>query len=124
MSKLTPTELLTLVDPKNLGYLKELGGITGLAEKLGTNVEHGLSAAKIPQLKEEYGTNSLPEPTSKHFLQFVFEACQDKTLIVLMIAAVVELALGVYKYKFAPESERESTALIDGGAVFVAGIST
>jgi P-type Ca2+ transporter type 2C len=118
---LTTDELLKLVDPKNIEYLNELGGTSGLTDRLETNVTLGLKTADIAKHIETYGTNSLPQPKTKHFLQFVWEAFQDETLIVLMVAAVVELALGVYKYKFAPEGERESAALLDGGAVLVAG---
>jgi P-type Ca2+ transporter type 2C len=121
MSEITPTELLQLVDPKSTTYLKELGGVLGVVEKLHSDTNTGLKYEQVLHNTEIYGTNTLPEPISKSFLQFVWEALQDKTLIVLMVAAAVELALGVYKFKFAPEDERESAALLDGGAVLVAG---
>ena len=64
-----------------------------------------------------YGTNALPEPVSKTLLQFMWEALQDKTLIVLIVAAVVEMSIGIYKFM----SKNDSLALLDGGAIIVAG---
>ena len=124
--ELTPDNLLDLVDPKNIKYLNELGGIDGLAQKLAVDVKLGLSGEDLDlqARREFYGTNKLPEPISKSFLMFVWEALQDKTLLVLLAAAAVELGIGVYKFKFAPEADRQETALIDGAAILVAGIST
>jgi Ca2+-transporting ATPase len=50
-----------------------------------------------------YGANSLPPPRSKSFLMFSWEALQDKTLIFLIIAALVEVAVGIYKAVSADE---------------------
>ncbi|KAJ3188439.1 hypothetical protein HDU85_005590 [Gaertneriomyces sp. JEL0708] len=63
-----------------------------------------------------FGNNSLPEPVSKTLLQFMWGAIQDKTLIVLCIAAAVEIAIGIYKIV----DKNESLAIIDGGAIIVA----
>ena len=47
-----------------------------------------------------YGTNFIPPKKPKSFLQLVWEALQDVTLIILEIAAVISLALSFYQ---APE---------------------
>jgi Ca2+-transporting ATPase len=54
----------------------------------------------------------------KTFLEFVWEAVQDRTLMVLMGAAALEIGIGIYKQWFAVK--RDSLALIDGGAIVVA----
>ncbi|KAJ3222776.1 Calcium-transporting ATPase 10, plasma membrane-type [Clydaea vesicula] len=63
-----------------------------------------------------YGTNTLPEPKSKSFLVFVWESLGDKTLIVLVIAAIVEIAIGIYKII----KTKETAGLFDGFAIVVA----
>lgn len=117
MFDLSPEQLLSLMDPKNPKYLSELGGAGGLALKLATNVETGL-AGDHKKRREFYGSNTLPEPISFSFLQFVWEALQDRTLNVLMVAAVVEVAIGLYKTIM----DGEKTAIIDGAAIFAASI--
>ena len=110
--------LYNLVDPKNPELLKELGGTSGLAEKLGSSIDSGLKTSDIERQVSKYGTNILPEQISKSFFAFVWEGLHDKTLMVLMVAAAVELAIGVYKTWFAPK--KDSIALIDGGAILIA----
>jgi Ca2+-transporting ATPase len=115
---LTIEKLLDLVDPKNPPLLKKLGGPEELAKKLGSNIEKGLSSSQFDKQIEKYGTNKLPEAVLKTFLQFVWEAAQDKTLMVLMVAAALEIGIGIYKQWFA--AKRDSLALIDGGAIVIA----
>lgn len=116
--QLGPDKLLELVDPKNPALLVELGGPHGLAEKLHSNLERGLSNKEeiLAEQKKVYGDNILPEPVSHTLLEFVWEALQDKTLIVLMVAAAVEVAIGIFKIV----SKNDALALIDGGAIVCA----
>lgn len=119
---LTPEKLLELIDPKNPTLLKDLGGAQGLAKKLNSDITSGLANNTKTLDKQEnlFGTNILPEPISYSFLQFVWEALHDETLIVLMVAAFVEIAIGIYKIT----SKNDKLALIDGGAIVIASIST
>lgn len=140
--------LSSLIDPKNPTLYEKLGQSQGLAKALKTNLDTGLNAPieeniatssrkrrpSQPQVQTSpvgndillrrsvFGTNALPEPISKSFFQFMWEAVQDRTLIVLIIAAIVEIGIGVYKFGFAPPEKRDSLALVDGGAILVAGI--
>ncbi|KAJ3319963.1 hypothetical protein HDV06_005781 [Boothiomyces sp. JEL0866] len=114
---LSPEKLSTLVDPKNPALLKELGGVEGVAFNLGTDLATGLTL--IDKARTElYGNNALPEVISTTFLEFVWQALQDKTLVILMVAAAVELGVGVYKSFFA--TEKEKLALLDGATILVA----
>jgi Ca2+-transporting ATPase len=81
----------------------------------------GLDKDQVEKQKVVFGTNALPEAVSKHFLEFVWEALHDKTLIVLMFAAALEIGIGIYKQFFAVE--RDELALIDGGAILIASIN-
>ena len=60
----------------------------------------GLSGAKadIEHRRETFGSNVIPPKPPKTFLQLVWEALQDVTLIILEIAAVISLALAFYPH--------------------------
>lgn len=64
-----------------------------------TNVVLGLSGsqADLEHRRETFGSNTIPPKPPKTFLQLVWEALQDVTLIILEIAAVVSLVLSLYK---------------------------
>lgn len=80
----------------NLEYLKsKYGNSEGLAEKLGVNLDVGLSDEQVIQKREQFGSNVFPESPSISFLEFLWEALQDPILLVLLAAALVSLVLGV-----------------------------
>jgi Ca2+-transporting ATPase len=140
---LSPQTLGHWLDPKNPKELHELGGIAVLAKKLYTSLERGLTSIpngatgidmNISKLslnekpllgdgdpftarKAFYGINVLPPPVSKTIFQFIKEALHDKMLIVLIIAAVIEVAIGIYKLV----AKKDVTAIIDGIAIVLAG---
>ncbi|KAI8922946.1 hypothetical protein BC831DRAFT_514668 [Entophlyctis helioformis] len=142
--ELGPERLLELIDPKNPALLQELGGIEGLAKALKSDLTTGLSdplSGQADQGHESktktdghhgqfsdgfddrrrfYGSNALPEPIQSTIFQLMWEALQDHTLLVLIVAAVVEMSIGVYKFRFAPEGKRDDLALIDGAAIIIA----
>lgn len=66
----------------------------------------GLSGqpADIEKRKTVFGQNFIPPKKPKTFLQLVWEALQDVTLIILEVAAIVSLGLSFYK---PPDAERE-----------------
>lgn len=53
--------------------------------------------------RETFGSNSIPPKPPKTFLQLVWEALQDITLIILEVAAIVSLGLSFYQ----PASDEE-----------------
>ncbi|KAJ2710427.1 plasma membrane calcium, partial [Coemansia spiralis] len=46
---------------------------------------------------DTYGVNILPPAKARSFLGFVWEALHDKMLILLIVAAIVSLAIGIYQ---------------------------
>ncbi|KAJ2553550.1 plasma membrane calcium [Coemansia sp. RSA 1933] len=46
---------------------------------------------------ERYGVNILPPAKTRSFLSLVWEALHDKMLILLIVAAIVSLAIGIYQ---------------------------
>ena len=101
--------------------LDKMGGLDTIAKNLRTDLIQGLefNLSKLEHRRQYYGTNNLPEIASVSFLQFVWEALQDRTIVILIFAAVIELGIGIYKYRFAADSD--DTALIEGVAVVLAG---
>ena len=47
--------------------------------------------------RQVFGANTIPPKPPKTFLQLVWEALQDVTLIILEVAAIISLALAFYK---------------------------
>jgi len=52
-----------------------------------------------------FGSNVIPPKKAKTFLELVWEALQDPTLIILEVAAIISLGLSFYS---PPEAERRS----------------
>lgn len=59
----------------------------------------------IDRRKEEFGQNLIPPKKPKTFVQLVWEALQDVTLIILEVAAIISLGLSFYR---PPDAERQS----------------
>merc|ERR1712036_11210 len=85
--------------PEGVEKIKEYGGATGLAKKLNTSESTGLSGdnGDLEHRRDVFGSNTIPPRPPKTFLELVWEALQDITLIILEIAAVVSLGLSLYK---------------------------
>lgn len=103
------SELMSETDVKKL---ESMGGVEGIAEKLGTDVERGIPD-DIEDRKQKYGENRTKQRPPKPFLSFVWDALHDKTLIILGICAAVSIGLGV-------TVEDPSTGWIDGTAILAA----
>ncbi|ONM03118.1 Calcium-transporting ATPase 9 plasma membrane-type [Zea mays] len=95
--------------------LQEIGGVKGLSDLLKSNLEKGVSPNEdeLLQRKNVYGSNTYPRKKRKNILRFVFEACQDLTLVILMIAAAISLTLGM-------TTEGVDEGWYDGGSIFLA----
>ncbi|KAE8398269.1 hypothetical protein BDV37DRAFT_291157 [Aspergillus pseudonomiae] len=63
-----------------------------------------------------FGRNALPEPRRKHFLKLLWDAYNDRIIILLTIAAVISLSLGIYE----AASGQSQVDWIEGVAVCVA----
>ncbi|KAI1892337.1 hypothetical protein AGOR_G00132320 [Albula goreensis] len=70
----------------------------GLCRLLRTSPTEGLSdnPADLEKRGETFGQNFIPPKQPKTFLQLVWEALQDVTLIILEIAAIISLGLSFY----------------------------
>lgn len=69
------------------------------------------NASDLEKRRQIYGQNFIPPKQPKTFLQLVWEALQDVTLIILEVAAVVSLGLSFY----APPGEESEGERGGGG---------
>ncbi|XP_053932360.1 plasma membrane calcium-transporting ATPase 2 isoform X3 [Cuculus canorus] len=96
--------------------IKETYGETeGLCRRLKTSPTEGLAgtAADLEKRKVIFGKNFIPPKKPKTFLQLVWEALQDVTLIILEIAAIISLGLSFYQ---PPGEGNEGCGTATGGA--------
>ncbi|XP_053719673.1 plasma membrane calcium-transporting ATPase 1a isoform X1 [Synchiropus splendidus] len=114
----TLKELRSLMELRGTEAITKIGesygDIQGLCNRLKTSPIDGLSGqpADIEKRKTVFGQNFIPPKKPKTFLQLVWEALQDVTLIILEVAAIVSLGLSFYK---PPEGEREHCGKAAGG---------
>ncbi|KAM9374559.1 plasma membrane calcium-transporting ATPase 2 isoform 6-T6 [Phaethornis superciliosus] len=96
--------------------IKETYGETeGLCRQLKTSPTEGLAgtAADLEKRKLIFGKNFIPPKKPKTFIQLVWEALQDVTLIILEIAAIISLGLSFYQ---PPGEGNEGCGTATGGA--------
>lgn len=128
-----PDQLSALVDPKNPWILEALGGVDGLSRILVTDLGSGLSDAQLTEAElslrsQQYGRNVLPEKKMNGLFKIMLMTLDDKVLIILIIAALISLALGLYEtLGEPPEYYRDGTKIpsvdwVEGVAILAAVI--
>lgn len=90
-------ELVSMTRDHDFSALQQSGGVKGIADLLETNVETGCVGGdeELAKRRNAFGSNSYPMKKGRSFLRFLWEAWQDLTLIILIIAAITSLALGM-----------------------------
>ncbi|XP_047644270.1 plasma membrane calcium-transporting ATPase 1 isoform X4 [Phacochoerus africanus] len=100
---ITLAELRALMELRSTDALRKIqesyGDVYGICTRLKTSPVEGLSGnpADIERREAVFGKNFIPPKKPKTFLQLVWEALQDVTLIILEIAAIVSLGLSFYQ---------------------------
>ncbi|KAG8436238.1 hypothetical protein GDO86_007367 [Hymenochirus boettgeri] len=92
--------LMELRGNESVVKIKECYGDTdGLCRRLKTSPTEGLpgTLADLEKRRQIFGQNFIPPKKPKTFLQLVWEALQDVTLIILEIAAIISLGLSFYR---------------------------
>uniref|UniRef100_A0A7N5K9D3 Calcium-transporting ATPase n=1 Tax=Ailuropoda melanoleuca TaxID=9646 RepID=A0A7N5K9D3_AILME len=127
LRKLMELRSTDAIDQINAHY----GGVMSLCNRLRTDPVEGLSGnpADLEKRKQVFGQNFIPPKKPKTFLELVWEALQDVTLIILEIAAIISLVLSFYRPPgeenkqcglpvSSPEDEGEAEAgWIEGAAI-------
>ncbi|XP_012511393.1 PREDICTED: plasma membrane calcium-transporting ATPase 4 [Propithecus coquereli] len=131
----TVMELRRLMELRSGDALSQItvhyGGVENLCSRLKTSPVEGLSGnpADLERRRQVFGHNVIPPKKPKTFLELVWEALQDVTLIILEIAAIISLVLSFYRpageesevcgqIASTPEDEKEAEAgWIEGAAI-------
>ncbi|KAF7848110.1 hypothetical protein BT93_L2288 [Corymbia citriodora subsp. variegata] len=83
--RIAQSQLMDLLNDKDVGHLQICGGVSGVASALETDVSHGISG-ELTRRKKAFGVNTY-KPPSKGFFHSVFEVFKDLTLIILLVCA-------------------------------------
>ncbi|KAL6560043.1 Calcium-transporting ATPase 9, plasma membrane-type [Orobanche gracilis] len=107
-----PEQLASMTRDHNLSALQQHGGVKGISDMLKTDTERGVSGDdnELSQRRNAFGSNTYPVKKGRSFLRFLWEAWQDLTLVILIIAAVASLALGI-------KTEGLQEGWYDGGSI-------
>uniref|UniRef100_A0A8D2LT43 Calcium-transporting ATPase n=1 Tax=Varanus komodoensis TaxID=61221 RepID=A0A8D2LT43_VARKO len=133
---ITLEELRALMELRAADALNKIqecyGDVYGICTRLKTSPNEGLSGnpADIERRATVFGKNFIPPKKPKTFLQLVWEALQDVTLIILEIAAIVSLGLSFYQppggnealcgtVSVGEEEEEGETGWIEGAAILL-----
>ncbi|XP_031364243.1 plasma membrane calcium-transporting ATPase 3 isoform X7 [Apis dorsata] len=122
-------ELMELRGREGVTKVNSYGGVQEICKKLYTSPSEGLSgsAADIQHRRDTFGSNLIPPKPPKTFLQLVWEALQDVTLIILEVAALVSLGLSFYhpaddEEKPLIDEDEAKYGWIEGAAIFISVI--
>ncbi|XP_067422484.1 plasma membrane calcium-transporting ATPase 1-like [Emydura macquarii macquarii] len=101
--EMTLVELCALMELRSVDALKKIkesyGDVFGICTRLKTSPQEGIRGDQLDVARRQavFGKNFIPPKKPKSFLQLIWEALQDVTLIILEIAAIVSLGLSFYK---------------------------
>ena len=96
----------------NVAAFQQYGGAKGLSVMIRTDLDTGVTGDEdeLARRRNAFGTNTYPVKKGKSFLNFLWDAWQDLTLIILIIAAAASLALGI-------KTEGLEEGWYDGGSI-------
>ncbi|MCO5602780.1 hypothetical protein L7F22_056918 [Adiantum nelumboides] len=91
-----------IVQTRNFEIVKNLNGLQGLASQLHTDLTQGLSTGfddsdpkALLHRKHVFGENAYPRKKGKTLWGFLWEACHDTMLNILMLCAALSLGFGI-----------------------------
>ncbi|KAG8002413.1 Plasma membrane calcium-transporting ATPase 3 [Nibea albiflora] len=114
----TVMELRELMELRGTDALQKIqdsyGDTEGLCQRLQSSTTDGLSGdpADLERRGQTFGQNFIPPKKPKTFMELVWEALQDVTLIILEAAAIISLGLSFYQ---PPGKETESCGNVSAG---------
>ncbi|XP_027187299.1 calcium-transporting ATPase 9, plasma membrane-type-like isoform X2 [Cicer arietinum] len=105
-------QLVSMSKNQNISALQQYGGVKGLSDFLKSDLDKGISGddVDLSKRKNAFGTNTYPRKKGRSLWRFLWEAWQDLTLIILIIAAAVSLVLGI-------KTEGLEQGWYDGGSI-------
>ncbi|TDH10971.1 hypothetical protein EPR50_G00080960 [Perca flavescens] len=115
----TVAELSELMELRGADAIQKIqesyGDADGLCQRLQTSKIDGLSGdpADLERRGQIFGQNFIPPKKAKTFLELVWEALQDVTLIILEAAAIISLGLSFYQ---PPGGDTEACGVVSGAS--------
>uniref|UniRef100_A0A8C9YRQ7 Calcium-transporting ATPase n=1 Tax=Sander lucioperca TaxID=283035 RepID=A0A8C9YRQ7_SANLU len=115
----TVAELSELMELRGADAIQKIqesyGDADGLCQRLQTSKSDGLSGdpADLERRGQIFGQNFIPPKKAKTFLELVWEALQDVTLIILEAAAIISLGLSFYQ---PPGGDTEACGVVSGAS--------
>ncbi|XP_057737718.1 calcium-transporting ATPase 8, plasma membrane-type-like isoform X4 [Arachis stenosperma] len=105
-------QLCSLSTEQSTAALELYGGVVGISNLLNTSLAKGIHGdeADLLRRRRAFGSNNYPRRRRKGFLIFVWEACKDPTLLILLVSAAILLALGI-------KSKGVKEGWYDGGSI-------
>ncbi len=90
-------ELMAQRRSDGVALIEEYGGLKCMAEHLKTDMKAGIrcGVGELEARKAAFGANFIPPQPPKAFLALCLDALQDKTLLILIGAAIISIILGV-----------------------------
>ena len=82
---------------QNKRYLDELGGVQEIAKVMNVSLKTGLVDGQVLENAKEFGMNTLPVAPMESFLKIFLGTFNDLTLMILIGASIVSLAIGLYQ---------------------------
>ncbi|CAF2551092.1 unnamed protein product [Rotaria sp. Silwood2] len=105
------------------------GGLSGLGQKLKTNLISGLSEDEtdLSLRVAAFGRNEIPPKPPKTFFRLMVDALQDITLVILIICAVISFCLSFYhptdeSFQAELKQKEANVEWIEGAAIIIAVI--
>jgi len=80
----------------NLEYLNQLGGLQVLSKKLKVDLSDGIDNVEVTSRQNMFGRNKMPQPPPTSWFELFTGSFNDATLIILIVASCISLAVGIY----------------------------
>ena len=97
LSKYQLMELMSQRRDDAVSHINEYGGVGAIAEHLETNIKTGIkySPGLLEARTAAFGVNHIPPKPARAFFALCLDALQDKTLLILIGAAILSIVLGL-----------------------------
>eukprot|EP00392_Amoebophrya_sp_AT5.2_P004054 g4059.t1 len=113
----TPGELRNLFEQRDtLAQLEKLGDVAGICRKLNVDPKLGVDKASVEGRREAFGENRIPERPPTTYLEILYGAFQDFTIIMLVCAAIASIIVCI---AFEMQEHPDSLCWIEGTAIIL-----
>jgi Ca2+-transporting ATPase len=96
---ITDEQLSSICSTRDREALLLLGGAGAVLKLVGVDAGTGLHPDDVAARRERFGANTFPEKPARSFLAYMWDAAQDMTLLILIVAAGLSLLAGLLKDK-------------------------